>query len=443
MRLLRWIILIGWTFILCANCLVYAQSSIKVLTLKEAIKNALLNNPSILSKRALIKAAEKEKRAQWGKHLPHVNIIGQASKTRYPTAITPISGIGHFPHFSKDSYLYNIDLEFPIYEGGKISKRVKIAEIDISIKDSLEKQTAHDLIANIKDTFYLALYLKSLIKAQQDAINALKKEYKDASLRLKVQKIAPLDLLRIKSQLKAEEAALSNSKEYLKRTKQAIYVLMGNSPSDNFLICGKFPKDIFIPKADSDIKKFLDYRPDIEAAKRDVDKALEKVSLAWRENLPSIDLFSSYGRKAGAGLHHDEDLWEIGLRLNLNIYSGGTISAEVDKAKAELRAAKENLRQQELTAKQQIKAAISKLISTKDEVEHYKIARDTAKEAFRVESLKYRTGAGTVTDMLISQSTWLKAEADYLFAVYRHQKAKIEYEYSTGTIGIGWLNRSN
>ena len=435
-----------WIFVIIVavfylGCSVYAKDNKKTLTLKEAIKIAISNNPSILSKKALVKAAQKEKKAQWGAHLPHIDIIGQASRTRYPTAITPISGVGHFPHFSKDSYFYNIDLEFPIYEGGRISKRVKIAEIDISIKNSLKRETVHDLIANIKDTFYLALYLKSLIKAQQDAIEALKKEYKDATLRLKVQKIAPLDLLRIKTQLKAEEAALSESKEYLRRTKQAISVLMGRAPSDNFSLYGILPKKIFIPPDNLNITKFLDYRPDIKAARKDVDKALEKVSLVWREHLPSLDLFSSYGRKAGSGLHHDEDLWEIGLRLKLNIFSGGSISAEVDKAKAELRAAEQDLKQKELTAKQQIEAAISKLRSTKDEIERYKIARDTAKEAFRVESLRYRTGAGTVTDMLISQSAWLKAESDYLYALYRHQKAKIEYEYSTGTIAIGWLKQ--
>ena len=154
------ILIAGITLFFLNVCIAIQKNDVKVLTLNRIIKRALLRNPSILSNKALIEAAEKEKRAQWGGHLPRINITGQASRTRYPTAITPIGGVGHFPHFSKDSYLYNIDLEFPIYEGGRISKRVKIADIETSIRESLEKETVHDLIANIKDTFY---FLKKMV----------------------------------------------------------------------------------------------------------------------------------------------------------------------------------------------------------------------------------------------------------------------------------------
>ncbi len=415
------------------------QKEVRKLSLDQIIKRVISHNPEVIAKRALINAAKKEKRAEWGAHLPQINLTGEAYKTRYPTAVTPISGPGHFPHFSKDMYLYNLDMEIPIYEGGRISKRVRIAELETKIRESLERETIHDLIANTKDTFYLILYLHALIKAQKRAIDALRKEYKDALVRLKVQRIPPLDLLRIKTQLKTEEALLTSSKEYLIRAKQALSVLMGDPPKTDFVIIGRLPEHPFIVSKNIDPSRFLSYRPDIRAAEQNVKKAFEKVSLAWRENLPSLHLFSSYGRKAGGGFHHDEDLWEIGLRLRLNLYSGGTISAEVEKARAELFAAREELRQKRLTAEKEIKAAISKLIETKAQIKRYRVAKKTAKEAYRVESLKYRTGVGTVTDMLISQAAWLNAEADYLRALYSHQKAKIEYEYATGTIAMSYI----
>ncbi len=438
-RYSRHICLLLIVFILFAINAHAGEDGFKGLSLAQAIKRALSNNPSILFRKALIDAAKKEKQAQWGAHLPRIDVVGEAYRTRYPSAITPISGPGNFPHFSKDAYLYSLNLELPIYEGGRILKRVKVADLETSIRRSLERETAHDIIANIKNTFYLTLYLRALIKAQQEAINALKKEYKDAELRLKLQKIAPLDLLRIKTQLRAEEAALKASKESLRRAKQAIAVLMGDPPRDDFVVLGELSKKPFLPPKKVDEERFISFRPDIKAAEKRVEKALEGVSLAWREHLPSLNLFSSYGRKAGSGLHHDEDLWEIGLKLQFNIYSGGTISAEVEKARAELFSTQEELRQKRLSAKQQIEAAMSKLIETNAQIQRYKSARQTAKEAYRVESLRYKTGAGTVTDMLLSQSAWLNAEADYLYALYRNHKANIDYEYATGTIGMPWL----
>ena len=102
-------------------------------------------------------------------------------------------------------------------------------------------------------------------------------------------------------------------------------------------------------------------------------------------------------------------------------------------------AERERLRALELSARREIAHAVSLMSQAMEEVAQLDAARRTAKEAFRVESLKYRTGAGTVTDMLLAQAAWFQAEANYLGALYRLASAFVEYQRATAQIARGWI----
>ena len=404
------------------------------LTLNEAIKKAIQQNPEILARTHEVLASQKGYRAEKGQLFPQINFSTQASRLSEPQSIVPEKS----PYFSKDRYMFNFEMVIPVYEGGRLRKRVKIAELEVALREGLKKQTALDLIANVKNTFFLALYLKELVSARERTLEALKKEERDARLRLKVGRIPPLDLMRIETQVKAEEATLVAAKEALRRAKEALSVLMGEPPKSDFNVEGSLEVASFKPE-EVDTDRVLSCRPDIFAQRKAVEKAKEEVKLAFGEHLPNIDIFTNYGRRAGSGFHHSEEVWEAGIRLKLNIFSGGTISARVAEKKAKLLAEREHLRALELSAKNEIANALSLISQAKEELAHLDAARKTAKEAFRVESLKYRTGAGTVTDMLLAQAAWAQAEADYLGALYRLASAFVEYQRATAQIARGWI----
>ncbi len=408
------------------------------LTLDEALRRAIQHSPKILAQKYEMAASRKGYKAERGQLLPQINFEAQASRLSDPQSITPMSKPGSFPTFSRDIYQFNFGAIFPIYRGGRLHRRVKIAELITALQKGLKQQTTLDLFANVKNTFFLALYLKELVSAREKTLEALKKEEKDAKLRLKVGRIPPLDLMRIETQVKAEEAALVAAREALRRAKEALSVLMGEPPQSDFDVEGSLEVASFKPE-EVDTERVLYCRPDIFAQRQAVKKAEEEVKLAFGEHLPNIDLFANYGRRAGSGFHHSEEVWEAGIRLKLNIFSGGTISAKVAQKRAKLLAEMERLRNLELYAKREITNALSLMAQAKEEVAHLDAARKTAKEAFRVESLKYRTGAGTVTDMLLAQAAWAQAEADYLEALYKLASAFVEYQRATTTIARGWI----
>jgi outer membrane protein TolC len=61
---------------------------------------------------------------------------------------------------------------------------------------------------------------------------------------------------------------------------------------------------------------------------------------------------------------------------------------------------------------------------------------ETARETWRIEELKYRKGAGSVTDSLLAQAGWFQADARRLAAIYDFHVAKTEYRFAAGLIDI-------
>jgi len=47
----------------------------------------------------------------------------------------------------------------------------------------------------------------------------------------------------------------------------------------------------------------------------------------------------------------------------------------------------------------------------------------TAGEAYKIETLRYRKGTGTVTDLLQAQAAWWTAKARYIRALFDRQQA--------------------
>jgi outer membrane protein TolC len=62
----------------------------------------------------------------------------------------------------------------------------------------------------------------------------------------------------------------------------------------------------------------------------------------------------------------------------------------------------------------------------------------SARETYRIEELKYNTGASTITDSLLAQAAWFQAEALKADALYDFNSAVVDFKLATGTIAAGY-----
>ncbi len=408
------------------------------ITLSQAIDIALKNSPILHSQKALILSSKKAKLKAQGALLPKITAYASYTRFNLPTTVVPISDFGPNappPIFSRDQYRAGLRFYMPLYEGGRLWSALKQSEkeIKISIKDF--RLAKENLIAQVIDTFNSILFLKDFISAQKESLYALKVERDHAALMLKLGRIAPLDLMEIDTQLSSQKINIVRAQEELLRAKEHLCYLLGLSPNDSVNIVGKIPQDLsYNPPNLAQIGLLVDNRPDVKRLEHLVEKARLAIKMAKAQNLPSLELLGDYGRRAGWGLNENKEVWSVTLQLSFNIFSGGSISASISEAQARLLSLESRLKDLRLKAKSQILSAISNLNEAISRIELAKQARKTAKEAFRIQSLKYETGAGTVTDMLKAQAAWANAQANFVQALFDRQRAIVAVELASGRI---------
>ncbi len=416
-----------------------------ILTLEQAIKTGLKQSPLIASGEFTLQASAQGTKAARGQFFPQLDSYAGYMRQSDPTVIVPIKEFGGpAPAFSRDHYSLGVTMKIPLFEGGRNWTRLSSEKIAEIISREMLQQTRQELVANITNIFNRVLYLEKLIISRKNTLYALQKARDDARERLEVGRVAPVELMRIETQVAEQEQSLVTAKEECVRTRQLLARFLGREPSWRPDISGNLslPDRTFPPAAHTGGGPDISLRPDIKKAMQEVKLADSEVKYLNGYNLPSISLVGDYGRRAGSGVNNDEEVWSGGVRMSFNLFSGGTIMARVHQARAKAMAAKEYLRQARLVAMTQVENAISRLLETGKRYQVAEKALSTAKETWRIEDLKYRTGAGTVTDSLLAQSSWSQAEAGTLAALYDYHTAKVEYLLAVGTIDSGFGSRT-
>ena len=100
----------------------------------------------------------------------------------------------------------------------------------------------------------------------------------------------------------------------------------------------------------------------------------------------------------------------MGLSLNVPIFNRNKTKSEVQTAKINIDKAKLELAQEEKDLYKKIEKAWQNAITSQSEMEAADIARNAAKESFRLAQKQYELGALSTTDLILSQNTYTNTE---------------------------------
>ncbi len=424
-----------YLFLLFSLVIFTGTAHARAYTLDQAIETALANNPGLQADQMEEEASKAAFKDTKGRLLPQINVYGSYRRLSDPATVVPIKGFGgELPYFSRDQYSTGLRLSVSLFQGGRLRADVKAASSAMAASKAGTTRNRQVLIAQVTDIFNFIVYLKALVRAQTDTLEALEKTRNDAALRLQLGRVAPLDLMEMDTQVASQEQAIVSTRETLRRARQRLAVLMGLEPSAEPRVTGELTDSASSPPVSDSVEELLEKRPDVIQAQRQVEKAEAALERAKGLRLPGLELFGDYGRRAGSGFEGNEEVWSAGINLSLNIFSGGSISAKIAEAQARVMAARKRLKALRLETRSQVLSALSALKEAEARLVLSRKAQKSAEEAFRIEKLRYEKGAGTVTDLLKAQAAWQTAKAQLTQALYDKMAAITAIRLSTGTI---------
>ncbi len=175
-------------------------------------------------------------------------------------------------------------------------------------------------------------------------------------------------------------------------------------------------------------------RPDIRVAERDLAAATANIGVAQAQLYPSISLSGSISPSYinQRGIHGGLTPWSFGPTLNLPIFDGGRLRANVKSAQSDAATAYLNWKSTVLTAVEQVENALSAVRRDAQTVAALQAQVKTTQETLELSTASYKDGASSLLDVLDAQRQVSLAQASLAASV--QQMAK---DYVSLNIAIG------
>lgn len=297
----------------------------------------------------------------------------------------------------------------------------------------LSVQASRDLVVEAVANNYLGVIADaSRVEAIQAQVNTGQAIYKRTADQKTAGLAAGIDVLRAQVQLKSEQQMLLAQQDQFEKDKLVLGRIIGLQPAQIFQLVDTAP---FSPLTgitqEQAIGTALAQRPDYLSAKRLAEAAQLALDSARAEWYPTIALSGYYG-DAGPTLGNSHGVFVINGALNFNIFNGGRISADIEKARAALKDRSDELANQSAQIEVEVRNAFLDLKSAADQVA---VARDNLTLANQIlEQARDRFTSGVTDNIEVVQAQGSVAAANdsLIAALYAHNLAKVSLAKAMG-----------
>jgi outer membrane protein, heavy metal efflux system len=182
---------------------------------------------------------------------------------------------------------------------------------------------------------------------------------------------------------------------------------------------------------DSLLARALSGRPDLVAARRQVERAEAALALARRQRLPDVSLSVSYAQQGTTNLAVSPPTWTVGLSLPLPLFH--LRSGEIARAEAELAAQRLALARIEAGSVSDVETAWATFEQARALVARMEGGLlDRARTARDLVTIQYQKGAASLLELLDAQRTFIAVRLEYLQDLAAYWQAIFRLEQAAG-----------
>lgn len=394
-----------------------AAHAADTLSLPQALTRAVEANPAILQQQTEVEKQSLEQRVARSQRLPRVDLNADYTRYAYSTLITPIRSPGVFPPMDRDVANIGLALSLPLYSGGKLVAGEALATHNREAAVQSLRASEQDLLFNVVATYTKALHFRELGKVLDARIKALQQQEKDITLRLEQGRAARLDLIRLQTQLSQARYDKVSVTQGEADARTLLAALMGETGPVAPLADLDATAPALPETADAALARALAQRPDLRRLDAMGLAAEQKTAIARGERLPQVNLTAKAQESSGGDWTGYED-WNLGLRLTLPVFDGDIRKHRVEQATLEQRQMRLQRDDAHNRIVSEVEQAFGALTESRARLDFATQGEAEAREALRIETLRYHNGESTITDLLGAEAALWSATANRLQAGY-------------------------
>jgi outer membrane protein TolC len=397
----------------------YANS----LSLQDSIDKTLLNHPDIKIFMLNIEQAKEASKIASSDYLPQINFKGEYDFVQ-TNLLPPSSG-------STDrGWSAGISATRKIWDFSKTSSKIKAAKIEEEISKLSLEDAKSLLVYKVKSLYAFLLVQKEAITVRKKDLKIKEAYYAQANALVEQGLKTDADASRFLSSVYVAKDNLVVAKASYAKTKTTLALYMGEELND----------DTVLDKTVIKRELFSSEHIKIEILEHNYKTKIDSQSIAKNKHLQqsekashygSIDALASYNR-VDSFLSYDSKL--VGVTLSIPIYSGGRMSAEVQKAKIAVQLAYEQKASSLLVLKEEIDTLLIDIRRYTQTIETKKAGLNSDNKTKRVLEARYKEGLATYIEVLDASSSVLNSNLAVIEAYYFRTIAINRLQYLKGDL---------
>jgi outer membrane protein TolC len=409
------------------------------LTLAEAVKLGLAANLGVLTADDTTRAYRAQRLSALSNLLPYLSLDASETSTQINLAafgfkfnIPP--GIGFSIPTVVGPFQYSQllgNLSQSVYD--PVARRNWHASQESERAANLSARDAREMVVLAVAGAYLqTIAIDAGVGSQRAQVENAQAVYHQAEVRKEAGTNARIDVTRTLVELQGQQQRLTALQSDLRKQKLVLARLIG-VPLDRELILSEplafNPPPV--PEAAGAVQQAFEKRWDLKAAESQVHAAEIVVSAAHAERLPSASLTADYG-VLGPSPVSNHGVYTVTGSVNLPLYQGGRVKADVGQAEATLHQRQAELADQRGRVEQEVRTALIELETAIGEVRLAESNRGLANETLREARDRFNAGVTTTVEVVQAQEQVAAAESDYFNALFAFDLARITLSRAIG-----------
>jgi len=398
---------------LLSGPVVFAQSN---LSLQDALKAAIANNPTLKAQRMNIDAAGAD--IITARLRPNLNLSNQTINLTRKSDFAPNTEWTNGLNRQTQWQLYK-----PIQWPGQRQGKIDFARQSQVLSQKQYEQSQRDLLLDVADKWLHAwtsnkqLSLLSQAKSNLDSLVSINK------YRLQKQVISETDLTRTQLLASQFEIQIRNALlEYNNSLRELAY-LTGMGTAVSVDTGHGFTQHIPLA-ADSLMADALNERPDVAAARAGIDVANSNSRLQKALAYPTPDVGVLYNPQ------NTIPYWGVYAAIDLPFFSRN--QGEIKKAKILQEQSAQQMNALQLQVATEVDNAYKRYNTQKQNTQKFAQLQQQAQTILDNVKYAYLHGGTTIVDFLEAQRSWLETQQQYYETLQQYSESYIQLLYVTG-----------
>lgn len=400
------------------------------IDLKGAVSTAIQNNRDIrISEYALTQAEAAVSEAAAAKN-PALGYTFSASRNRSEgtNATTGRTGVS-----IRNSYSNGLNVTWPLWTGGRTEGLIDAARYQRDAAEEAVYLSEADTKLNATSAYYQYLEAINLEDVSRESVENLSSHLTNVQQQYNAGIVAKLDVLSSNVSLanaKQEYITAQNTKDVAEANLNNIMRLPMSTkliPTDT-----NFPEPEFTITMDQALAIADKNRWEILQAEYAYKAAKEQVRVAKSGYLPTISVSGGYNWDDDDFPGFDNEGWNISGGLTWSLWDGGATDAQIKSANAAAKSAKESLEQIRESVALEVRQDYLNILAAKEKIRATEAAVAEAEEAYKIATVRYKSGVGINLDVLDAQYNLNAARTNYITAMYDYNVGLATLEKALG-----------